>query len=437
MNFDGKFIQLLQGLLEGVSSVVHLNGAFTKDIELQQGVRQGCPIAPLLFSLSTQPLMLLLREAQVQGQVQGLEVGNMRTILEALFADDIGLLLRAEEDNWRKATEVVKRFEKISGAKLNVSKSLVISIGFSEPPSWLIASGCKLALLGEVYTYLGCPIGVELTEEQSLQFLLDKLIRKLHYWANRLLSWESRVVLTKHWKVANTNSRWKELGWHPSESLLLGNAMRLADTPTLNRMLEGWWSSRRWLNFKGTPKDLPASTTTEQFINIAETWWGMRRSEVIQARKLFKKAELTDCCTVNAGKLNELELLDRGVCRSRASMQPSIPEGPLSRIISLWCECNAGSITRAPSLADNRLWQWERAGKNLEGCLHSTREWRWLWNSKKPLESKWNHEWDTAWEDTRWKQFWTAMWASKLSPHSLILDFGAIYGILEGELMDY
>ncbi|KAL3697630.1 hypothetical protein R1sor_011706 [Riccia sorocarpa] len=48
----------------------------------------GCRIAPLLFALSTQPLMAMLNSAQVEGRLQGLEVVNGRQILDAFFADD-------------------------------------------------------------------------------------------------------------------------------------------------------------------------------------------------------------------------------------------------------------------------------------------------------------------------------------------------------------
>ncbi|KAL3701097.1 hypothetical protein R1sor_019119 [Riccia sorocarpa] len=145
-----------------------------------------------------QPLMAMLRFEQVNGQLQGIETGSGREILEALFADDTGLLLRAEEENWNQAAAVIRKFEIMSGAKLNVQKSLVVPIGFEEPPGWLLRSGCKIPTEGEVWTYLGCPLGVNLTEEQTLQKVLDKITKRLNHWSGKLLSWESRVVLAKH-----------------------------------------------------------------------------------------------------------------------------------------------------------------------------------------------------------------------------------------------
>ncbi|KAL3698959.1 hypothetical protein R1sor_016981 [Riccia sorocarpa] len=117
---------------------------------------------------SEAPLMAMLRNEQVKGQIQGLEAGNGRQILEALFADDTGLLIQAEETEWRKAEKVIRRFETMSGAKLNVVKSLVVPTGFEEPPVWLAQSGRRITTEREVWSHLGCPLGVNLSEEQEV-----------------------------------------------------------------------------------------------------------------------------------------------------------------------------------------------------------------------------------------------------------------------------
>lgn len=61
MGLGGKFLLLIKGLVLGGSVKIHVNGLFSEDIALDRGVRQGCPLAPLLFALSTQPLLVFLR----------------------------------------------------------------------------------------------------------------------------------------------------------------------------------------------------------------------------------------------------------------------------------------------------------------------------------------------------------------------------------------
>jgi hypothetical protein len=92
MGIAPHFISLIQALVQGSAAKVHFNGLFTPKFALGRGVRQGCPLAPLLFAISTQPLMLLLQE-KLQ---TGLDIGAPQRLLYQLFADDTGLFLKLE-----------------------------------------------------------------------------------------------------------------------------------------------------------------------------------------------------------------------------------------------------------------------------------------------------------------------------------------------------
>lgn len=57
MDFDEQVIYKVRGMVELTHLKVHINGNFTEEIDLQ-GVRQGCPLSSLVFTLTTQPLMV-------------------------------------------------------------------------------------------------------------------------------------------------------------------------------------------------------------------------------------------------------------------------------------------------------------------------------------------------------------------------------------------
>ncbi|KAL3691868.1 hypothetical protein R1sor_005519 [Riccia sorocarpa] len=198
MGFGEKVIRLFQGLMCGAEATVHHNGEFTDVFTLERGVRQGCPLAPFLFSLSTEPLMLMLQEAADQQSLHGIKIKENKQLMFSLFADDTGLCLKATEGNFLAAKELIDRFELISGAQLNVAKSLIIPIGMETVPRWMLMTGCKVAAEGEIHTYLGAPVGVGIAEDQLEAFLLEKLTKKVNFWANRMLSWEGRCTVLKH-----------------------------------------------------------------------------------------------------------------------------------------------------------------------------------------------------------------------------------------------
>ncbi|KAL3684230.1 hypothetical protein R1sor_002252 [Riccia sorocarpa] len=126
MGMGEDMVSKIKGLVESGASEVHINGDFTEKIQIGRVVRQGCPLAPLLFALTTQPLMRALREAERQGLIQGLNIGDGRTLFHQLFADDTGICITAEESQFDKLREVIREFEIASGACLNLQKSLVM-----------------------------------------------------------------------------------------------------------------------------------------------------------------------------------------------------------------------------------------------------------------------------------------------------------------------
>ncbi|KAL3696147.1 hypothetical protein R1sor_010223 [Riccia sorocarpa] len=198
MNIHSNFIRLLKGLVQDGSSKAHVNGWFTEGIPLERGVRQGCPVAPYLFVLSTQPLMLLFEKAQREKRLEGIHLPGGRQLLHQLFADDTGVHLQVRERDFQVTKSIVDTFEKISGAQLNISKSMIIPLGNRDPPAWVLQTGCQVAEVGELVVYLGGPIGRNLSDSQIVDFLAAKLQKRLFHWSNKLLTWSGKVTLLKH-----------------------------------------------------------------------------------------------------------------------------------------------------------------------------------------------------------------------------------------------
>lgn len=57
---------------------MHVNGWFTEPIRLERGVRQGYLMSTLLFVISTQPLMEMVKEKAQRGELEGIQVGQGR-----------------------------------------------------------------------------------------------------------------------------------------------------------------------------------------------------------------------------------------------------------------------------------------------------------------------------------------------------------------------
>jgi hypothetical protein len=57
LGFGDHFILLVKSLFANATSRVFVNGMFTLEILLHQGVRQGYLLSPLIYAIATQLLM--------------------------------------------------------------------------------------------------------------------------------------------------------------------------------------------------------------------------------------------------------------------------------------------------------------------------------------------------------------------------------------------
>lgn len=198
MDLDPFVITLIQGLVCDAKAKVHVNGLFARSSPLERGVRQGDRMFSLLFALLSEPLMCLLEEKSVKGELKGLKIFEQDNLLYQLFADDVGLFLHNSQLEFEIAKATIQIFEKKIGAFLNVAKSVIIPLVNHVSQTWFDSISCLMLQPHETTNYLGCLIGFKVTPLLETKFLLGKVQKRLSQWANRILNFTSRVVLLMH-----------------------------------------------------------------------------------------------------------------------------------------------------------------------------------------------------------------------------------------------
>ncbi|KAL2608864.1 hypothetical protein R1flu_027437 [Riccia fluitans] len=128
-----------------------------------------------------------------------------------------GLPVEADESNFQSLCRIIERFERISGAQLNLAKSVIVPFALERPPHWLQETGCKVLKPGEYITYLGCKFGVGKAEAERTKDLKEKIQRRLGRWANRFLSWTSQVLFLQHVLRAIPIYQFMGIGLHRQE----------------------------------------------------------------------------------------------------------------------------------------------------------------------------------------------------------------------------
>ncbi|KAL3698494.1 hypothetical protein R1sor_012570 [Riccia sorocarpa] len=198
LGFDRQFVQLIQGFAWAGSARVHVNGAFSTEIKVERGVRQGCPLAPLLFALCSQSFMLLLRRAESEGRLKGLQIEPGRSVLHQLFADDTGICIQEDEENFLELKRILAVYELASGAKINMNKIVIMPLGSSTVPEWVLQTGCEVATGDKMFKYLGVWSGVDVKEGECVKAAVRRMQSKMGQWENMYLPWTARAILIKH-----------------------------------------------------------------------------------------------------------------------------------------------------------------------------------------------------------------------------------------------
>jgi hypothetical protein len=172
LGLKGKFLALTKGLVIDATAKIHINGPFSSPIPILRGVRQGDPLSPLLFTISTQPLLQRLDNAIIRTNNLGIVINDELTVRLRLFVDNVGVFIPATLIAFRELTEHISVYEKASGARLNLLKSIIVPIALTPIPDWLNLTGCQIAADREPIKYLGASYGSNLTALTIQNFCL-------------------------------------------------------------------------------------------------------------------------------------------------------------------------------------------------------------------------------------------------------------------------
>jgi hypothetical protein len=116
-------------------------------------------------------------------------------VLSLQYAHDTLLFLDHDPSRIRSLKIVFMLFEKVSGMRINFSKSefLTLNLGTVQIHEVSHILDCPIGQFP--FKYLGVPIHFENLKRDDLQPMIDKLLKRVAGWRGRLLSHSSRLEL--------------------------------------------------------------------------------------------------------------------------------------------------------------------------------------------------------------------------------------------------
>jgi hypothetical protein len=132
LGFTVPFIRWIMCCITTVSFSVLINGSATTFFRPERGLRQGCPLSPLLFLLVVEGLSRALAAEKRSGSFPGINISNSLQITHLLFVDDILIFTSGTKGEAETLKNTVNIFSKATGMIINEGKSTLTSFCLSE-----------------------------------------------------------------------------------------------------------------------------------------------------------------------------------------------------------------------------------------------------------------------------------------------------------------
>lgn len=147
---------LLGRLYRDSSVVATLNGAYSSEVRVGKGLKQGCPLSPLLYMLYTAGVERKILASGVGFVVERISDGlkEQQTLPGLVFADDIVLLAGNSGDLQTLVTSCAEAMAPL-GLQFNTKKSAVVNFSGPGLPGLLTLPDGGLLPEAPEYRYLG------------------------------------------------------------------------------------------------------------------------------------------------------------------------------------------------------------------------------------------------------------------------------------------
>ena len=115
--FNSQFINMIKATYNhATTKIIVPTRGNTNEIHINCGVKQGCPLSPLIFNLCIDPLLTSLEKSNIDG----IHI-NGKSICAQAYADDL-VLISDSERGMNNLIQKVERFCKTTKMKVNPSK---------------------------------------------------------------------------------------------------------------------------------------------------------------------------------------------------------------------------------------------------------------------------------------------------------------------------
>jgi hypothetical protein len=128
LGIEGKYLNTVKAIYEKPTDNIILNGKKLKPFPLRLGMRQVCPLSPLLLNIVVKFLARAIRQEE---EIKGIKIGK-ETVKISLLAEDMILYLKDPKNSTQNLLDTINSYSKVAGYKINLQKSLAFIYTINE-----------------------------------------------------------------------------------------------------------------------------------------------------------------------------------------------------------------------------------------------------------------------------------------------------------------
>ena len=182
--------------MQGGSVGVKINDTESEFFLTGKGLRQGDPIAPILFNIVVDVFSKMLIRGSEQGLIKGLcPVFNPGGVVCLQYADDTLLFMEKDTSSAVNLKWILTCFEQVSGMRINYNKSELIPINMSKEETQPYVDIFQCVMGDFPVKYLGIPLHFERLRKEDLLPLIESIINRIASWRGKLMSSAAKIVL--------------------------------------------------------------------------------------------------------------------------------------------------------------------------------------------------------------------------------------------------
>uniref|UniRef100_A0A8C5MBV1 Reverse transcriptase domain-containing protein n=1 Tax=Leptobrachium leishanense TaxID=445787 RepID=A0A8C5MBV1_9ANUR len=190
-----NYLTLVRALYSDMTAQVQISGCYPTRFPILNGTRQGCPLSPLLYLLSLEPLLTAIR---LHPGIKGVSVGGEDFTVSA-YADDILLTLTDPIPSLSHLRSLLRDFASLAGLRINYSKSCAMPLHMLSVDTTQIDSDYGFRLATSEIPYLG----IHLTTDHKALYrrnfttMVHRIKCDLERWCDKPVSWMGRIHSVK------------------------------------------------------------------------------------------------------------------------------------------------------------------------------------------------------------------------------------------------